>query len=118
MLDLKKLLTKMLACSYASGTDGIWTYRKYGDHTYHAWYVGNINVNAGTALGGGYFHSSTSALTPPSFSSSVTSMSGSANGGNLYAYMGHASDFVSYWWNGVSASATTIPVRLDMYGTW
>lgn len=100
------------------GTDGIWTYHKYDDGTYHAWYEGNINMGAGSAFMGGYFHQSSSGVTPPSFSTAVTSLVGAANGALLYAYVGHATDYSTYWANSASSSATNIPVRLDMYGTW
>ena len=118
MLNVKKLLTKVLKGVYASGADGIWTYRKYADGTYHAWWIGGINLLSGTALAGGYFHKSGSELSPPSFSNSVTSLYGAANGAQLYAYIGHSATFETYWWNGVSAGANNVLVRLDMYGTW
>lgn len=100
------------------GIDGIWTYIKYRSGDYHAWYVGSINLKAGTALGGGYYHQSSSALNPPSFSTAVSSLNGSSNGAQLYAYVGHAADYSTYWWNGASGTASNIPIRLDMYGTW
>lgn len=106
--------------SYTSGTDGIWTYRKYDDHTYHLWYVGTINLEAGTAFAGGFFHKSGSALisTIPSWSQSISSMSGSVNGGTLAVYCGRDSDLYTYWWNSLSATVTGLAVRLDVYGTW
>lgn len=104
--------------TFTSGTDGIWTYRKYSDGTYHAWYEGAVNLLAGTAFAGGYFHQSGSALTPPSFSTAVTSLSGAPNGAMLMAYVGHAADFSTYWFNGAAAAANNYPARLDMYGTW
>ena len=82
---------------YQFGADGIWKYRKYEDGTYHAWYEGNINLGAGTAFGGGYFHQSSAALPPPSFSSSVTALVGAPNSAVLCAYIGHATDYSSYW---------------------
>lgn len=102
----------------SSGTDGIWTYRKYPDGKYHAWYEGGINLTAGTAMGGGYFHTAQSSLTPPSFSKEVTSMTGACNGAILMAYLGHSPNYESYWWNGSSGALTSIQVRLDMYGTY
>ena len=103
---------------YQNGTDGIWKYRKYEDGTYHAWYEGNINLGAGTAFAGGYFHQSSAALPPPSFSSSVTALVGAPNSAVLCAYIGHATDYSSYWLNGTSAAVNNVSVRLDMYGTW
>lgn len=102
----------------AQGTDGIWTYKKWNSGDYHAWYEGSVNLGAGSAMGGGYFHTSSSALTPPSFSQSVSSLVGGNNGELLYAYVGHSAEYETYWWNGVSNAATGVPVRLDMYGKW
>lgn len=109
----------MIAPSYTFGTDGIWTYRKYGDGLYHAWYEGAISLGAGTAMGGGYYHIS-DALEEPSFSKSVTSLRGSANGAVLYAYVGcNQVDHKTYWWNNSQAAPVSpVYVRLDMYGTW
>lgn len=108
----------VLVHSYSYGTDGIWKYRRYYDRTYHAWFEGAVNLLAGTAFAGGYFHQTSAALTPPSFSTSVTSLSGSPNGAMLMAYVGHAQDFSTYWLNGAAAASNNYPVRLDMYGTW
>lgn len=101
------------------GTDGIWTYRKWNNGSYEAWYEGNMNIGTGSAMGGGYFHTSSSALTPPTFSTSVTSMTGACNGQVLLAYVGHdITTYQTYWWNGASTAANNVAVRLDMYGTW
>lgn len=100
------------------GTDGIWTYRKWNNGDYDAWYEGSINVGTGTAMGGGYFHTSTSALTPPTFSQSVTSLAGASTGALLFAYVGHSATYQTYWWNGSSGAINNISVRLDMHGKW
>ena len=102
----------------AKGKDGIWDYTKWSDKTYEAVYVGNVNMLTGSAMAGGYFHQTSSALTPPSFSSSVVSVHGAANSANLYAYVGHANDFSTYWWNSAAAALNNVPVRIMMYGTW
>lgn len=104
--------------TFESGTDGIWTYRKYSDRTYHAWWRGYVSLLVGTAWCGGYFHQTASAMTPPSFSVEVTSVSGFADATQLLAYVGHATDFSTYWFNGVSQAGSGYPVRIDMYGTW
>ena len=100
------------------GTDGIWTYTKWNSGSYKAVYVGNVNMQAGSAMGGGYFHQTTSALTPPSFSQTVTSLHGSANGAVLFSYVGFAADYSTYWWNASSTAVNNVPVRLEMHGTW
>lgn len=106
--------------SYTSGTHSIWTYRKYDDHTYHLWLVGTINLDAGTAFAGGFFHKSGSALisTIPSWSQSVSSISGSVNGSVLAVYCGRDASLYTYWWNSVATAVTGLGVRLDVYGTW
>lgn len=121
--DLTAILNEVLpstAVDYVveQGTSGIWTYRKWNGGRYEAWYEGGINLGAGTALGGGYFHTSSSALSPPTFSVSVASMKGAINGANLYAYMGHSTDYKTYWWNGASGALNNVAVRLEMYGRW
>ena len=37
MLDLKKILTKVLGCCYTLDTDGHWTWKKYADGTLEMW---------------------------------------------------------------------------------
>lgn len=102
-----------------SGTNGIWKYHKYSDGTYHAWYEGPINLLAGSALGGGFYHTSSSGANPPSFSRSVTSMSGANCSATILAYVGvNVTNYQTYWWNGAANAVNNIPVRLDMYGTW
>lgn len=101
-----------------SGTDGIWKYHKYSDGTYHAWYVGAVNLGAGTAWAGGYFHPTTSTLNPPSFSTSVTSFEGKTNADMLAIYCGYGNGYASYWFNGTASASNDLKVRLDMYGTW
>lgn len=101
------------------GTDGIWTYEQYMNSTYHAWYEGTIDFDAGSAWAGGYSHQSTAIHTPPSFSQSVTSLVGACNGAGTArcVYLGHTSDYYTLWLNGSSSAVSGIPVRLDMYGT-
>lgn len=100
------------------GTDGIWTYTKWNNGSYEAVYVGTVNMQAGSAMGGGYSHQTTSVLTPPSFSQTVKSLHGSANGAVLFSYVGHANDYSTYWWNASSTAVSNVAVRLEMHGTW
>ena len=106
--------------SYTSGTVGIWKFHKYDDHTFHLWYESTINLDQGTAFAGGYFHKSGSALisTIPSWAQSVSSISGSTNGGSLAVYCGRDNDLYTYWWNSLATAVTGLGVRLDVYGTW
>ena len=100
------------------GTDGIWTYTKWNNGTYDAVYVGTVNMQTGSAMGGGYFHQTTSVLTPPSFSQTVKSLHGAANSAVLFSYVGHANDYSTYWWNASSTAVSNVSVRLEMHGTW
>lgn len=123
MLDLKALLAKILDALKSDyvveqGTDGIWTYRKWNSGSYEAVYVGLVNMKTGSAMGGGYFHQTTSALSPPSFSQTVKSLHGSANGALLFSYVGYANNYSTYWWNASSGAVNNVPVRLEMHGTW
>ena len=120
MLNVKKLLTKILTTNMVveQGTNGIWTYRKWSNHTYDAWYVGVINLMAGTSWLGGYYHKTTSVLSPPSFSQNVTDMQGYANSDALNIYCGHTSNLETYWLNNTSSSSDNVGVRLDIHGTW
>ena len=100
------------------GEDGIWKYHKYADGIYHLWYDGNINLIAGTAWIGGYYHSSSSGLPLPSFARTVTSVMGTNISGSLTAFVGaDMSTRRTYWLNG-SAAASTLTVHIDVYGTW
>lgn len=101
-----------------SGKNGIWNYHKYSDGRYHAWLVGSINLGAGTAWAGGYFHQSTSTLTPPSFSTRVDSFEGKTNAGVLAIYCGYGNGYASYWFNGNAPAINGLAGRLNMYGTW
>jgi len=103
-----------------SGTDGIWSYHKFKDRTYHAWYCGGINLDAsiGSFLGG-YYHMQRSNLLPPSFSTSILSLTGSANSDMLIVYLGYnLSTHSTYWLNGVTEALNNVKVRIDMWGTY
>jgi hypothetical protein len=45
MLDVKALLAKILGCCYIKGTSGDWTYKKYADKTFEAWYNGTATLS-------------------------------------------------------------------------
>lgn len=105
--------------SYTSGTDGVWKYRKYDDGTYHAWYVGPINLDYANTFGSLWYYISRSGLTPPSFSTSVTSLSGAENDAQLALYAGHTNDLKTYWVKAAYVSElNNVKVRLDLHGKW
>lgn len=105
--------------SHTSGTDGIWTYRKYDDGTYDAWYVGTINLDYANTFGSLWFYVSRSALLPPSFSTSVLSLNGAENDAQLALYAGHTNDLKTYWVKAAHVSQfDNAKVRLDLHGKW
>ena len=122
--DLKAILDEALPNTSVDyiveqGTNGIWTYRKWNSGLYDAWYIGTINLLAGTAwLNGAYFHMASSTLTPPSFSIAVTDLVGACNSGTLNMYAGHNENYQTYWVNGSSGTMDSVAVRLDMHGRW
>lgn len=101
-----------------TGTDGIWKYRKYSDHTYEAWVDTSVNLGAGSAWMNGFYHLSVSSLSAPSFSQTVTSFGGYHNGQQLCMYCGHNASFQSYWFNATSGAQTNLAVHMEMRGTW
>lgn len=105
------------AGTFTSGTDGIWTYRKYSDGTYHAWFSGSINLDAGSSWLGGYFHRSSTAVSPPSFSTGITSVFGASTGSQLFVFAGFSSGY-TYWLNASNSALTEQIVTIHVYGTW
>lgn len=105
------------AGTFTSGTDGNWTYQKYSDGTYHSWFSGSINMDAGSSWIGGYFHRSSTAISPPSFSTGITSIFGTSTGSQLFVFAGFSGGY-TYWLNASSASQTGQEVTIHVYGTW
>lgn len=101
------------------GTSGVWTYEKYNSGWYKAWYTGNINLLAGTAWAGGYYHNSSSTLAPPSFSKSVEYYTGSPNGLVLMSFVGvNTTNGTTAWKNGTAQATTNVPVHIECGGRW
>lgn len=119
-LKLKKLLAKLLSTTLIveTGTSGIWSYRKFSDGTYDAWLAGNANLAAGTAWGGFYFHATTSAYSPPSFSKSVTCIKGAPGGAQLCFFAGSTANYQLYFVNAVAGTSSNIPIIVELKGRW
>lgn len=97
-------------------------YEKFSDGTYHAWLLGSFSFEAGTAWMNGYFHRSSPGISAPSFSKSVTRVTGGISGTNLAIYCGsdssNSSNIRLYFYDAVSAAESSRPAVVDIYGTW
>lgn len=101
-----------------SGTNGNWKYRKWKSGRYDAYYRGTINLAAGTAWQGGYYHAATSTAPPPSFSKSVTFFKGTPQSAVLCWCVGYGANYQSYWVNAASGTINNLQVLLEIEGTW
>ena len=121
MLDMKKALTKLMTqpMLLETGTDGIWKYRKWSDGTYDAWYDGTINLLTGSSWIGGYCHKSSSGLTVPSFSNTVSYLYAQPNGATLAIFCGYErGTLFTYWFNGGAGTFDNLAVSIHIRGTW
>lgn len=71
MLNIKKLLAKMLGCCYSTGTNNSWTYKKYADGTYEAWRYYQATSLVITSSSAGTYYGGTKDINYPSFHSSL-----------------------------------------------
>ena len=57
MLDVKKMLAKLLNCDYVieEGSSGIWTYRKWASGISECWGIHNQSITSWTQWGGTYY---------------------------------------------------------------
>lgn len=125
MLNLKKLLTKMLQTPRVveSGTSGVWKYRKWSDGTYDAWLSASANFSSGTLWANGYYyHQTTSAYAKPSFAANIKTVAANANGSQLCMFCGASgSDTVSktlYFLDTQSSARSSVPITVRITGEW
>lgn len=118
--DLMRILTDLglgSAVIVETGTDGVWSYRKFSDGTYDAWFDEKINLLAGTLWSGGfYYHLTSSEYPAPSFSKSVTSRNAHANSAVLLMYAGHNGN--QYYFANASSAALSAAIHAEVKGTW
>lgn len=108
---------------YIEGTESIWTYRKYNDHTYIAWYDGSINIGVGHTYGGVnglYYHESVSSYSPPSFSKTVIRCNGWSTGAQLIAWLGYnlTKSKYAFYWLSPNSTSRAVSVHFEVQGTW
>ena len=98
MLDVKKLLAKLLNCNHVitEGTSGEWSYRKWSNGRIEAWATHAFGSQTGTAWGGQYYKDVTLSLPSGLFSSAP----------KIYAVSANQS------WMAYGASATTSTISL------
>ena len=132
MLNVKKTLTKVLekitAHDYAyiveKGTNGSWSYTKYSDGTYEAYYTAGMALNAGSGGYGGYYHKSTYGLPLPSFAKTWSLKSAIKGDGVISWCLGVAEESDGlhfYWMTTTSASvygSNFVNTNITIIGTW
>lgn len=81
MLDIKKMLAKLLKCDHviAEGASGEWSYRKWSNGRIEAWATHAFGSQTGTAWGSQYYKDVTLPLPSGLFSSAPKIYAVSAN---------------------------------------
>ena len=127
MLDMKKLLAKMLKCDYVieEGTSGSWTYKKWNSGEYEATYTAGFALNAGSAWWtGAYFHKTTYGLALPSFALDWHLKSAQKSDATIAWCVGalQESDGLHFYWVNGSAAAVSgsnfMNTIVTIYGRW
>ena len=118
MIDVKKLLAKILSCSYTDGTDNSWTYKRYTNGTYEAWRTITLSIARQTSYGSLY-RSLEQSVTLPSFNSGTNyQLIGSSNGGDWLLFNTFNETTASYFFIRTSSAAAANKVaRLYIHGT-
>lgn len=128
MLDVKKLLTKILGCLYIYGTDGYWTWKKYADGTFEMTrsYSGvPVGSSHYTTVGGFYAYYITgwnfpAACKPISREAYVVHTDWEIGSGfaiNAGTVGGTTTSFNTYALAS-AASQSTVKVRVHVVGKW
>lgn len=123
MVNLKALLTQILGCCYTTGTDGIWTYKKYGDGTYEAtgsYQASNMTIKTASA---GTYYGGSADIQLPSFSQSCVFAAGTENpsqasGVYIYQIKRTATTLNMEFRAHASTTGGVCGVTLFVKGTW
>ena len=122
MLDIKKLLTKVLNCCYTQGTSGNWTYRKYADGTAECWGTHTPSIACSTNYMGGYWGYKDVAFPIGLFNAkpSITVSGMTKNYGmhTVDIYNSSSTSARIYAWNRTTSSGLTYPVSIYAVGKW
>lgn len=125
MLDVKKLLARMLKCDYVieEGTSGIWTYRKWASGLLECWGVDARTRQLNTGYGSSFYTTGSVAL-PTNFFKSIThvqiSRAGSDSGmGVVYvSTYGVSTSAVSFFIGNAISFSGNIAISLTVKGRW
>lgn len=122
MLDVKKLLCKILKCTYKTGSDNGWEYKMYADGTYDAWKRDTSNIARTSQVGNLYVSVDPITVNLPSFNSGTTyELGGLANGQELVVLetIPSAGTYFTYRLaQGSSRTAQSRTVRFFLHGHW
>lgn len=128
MLKIKELINKLLKCAYTTGSSGNWTWRKYADGTYDAWFNNGGGGSTGslTAFGngaGGYSPTFTHTLPTEIGSTDITWFRGSCYQSSylmdIWAVSKTANSVTNrYVRYGATAAASGVSFMLEVHGTW
>lgn len=122
MLDIKKLLTKIMKSLYITVTSGNWTYRKYLDGTFEGWYSTTGTMTIGSGVGSLYQSGTTSIIALPITLSSISfanvTLYNTTYG--VWAYLLNTSTTnISYRaFSAISRSSATYHIKAYVKGTW
>lgn len=104
------------------GVDNNCIYEKFSDGMYHATYLGTVSFEAGTAwFSGSYYHKS-SAITAPSFATTVSRVFAGLSVPNLAMYSGcqilSKNEIYLYFVNATPGAESGRQLVAEIYGTW
>ena len=103
------------------GVNNSCRYEKLSDGTYHAWWLGILSFEAGTAWMNGYFHRS-SVVTAPSFALTVDRVIAGSSSANLAIYCGcnitSKDNIRLYFYDATSGAESGRMIMAEIVGTW
>lgn len=124
MIDLYTLLAKLCRCAYTSDSSGGWSWRKYGDGTFDAYYKGTVNVHTSTVSAGygGYRTPSLVNVAIPTelqgWTFNVIQVAkNQASSAWTNDYYRNGNNIGGFWHSGENAN-TTVTISLYCHGTW
>lgn len=121
MLNLKKLLTKILQCDFIveKGTSGVWTYRKWASGVVECWATTNVTVTLTTV--GTYYHRGTASISLPSglFYSAPNMVNITCSQGFWCGLSSiSASTVAAYFFDVTNTTNHTLPLYVEVRGVW
>ncbi len=122
MLNMKKLLTKILNCAYTKGTTTAgsvtWEYRKYANGTLEMWGSATTTLAISTASGSLYTTASTYDIAMPSFVTGVDFITAELSGGGWADITDMTNPPKLRLYAPTSFGSASRTLRYYMKGTW